>query len=290
MKITRFTLLLASFTLLGISACAAASETTEFTVVSFNIRNGGRRMDGVYDRSMQQRVVAALKPDLFAMQEVDRKTTRVGGADVPAEFADALGLKFHYASAMKFAGGEYGTAAFSKFPIVSSKTIPMPFKGVEPRASSLMMVTLPTGDGLAFVSVHLSSEEAEARADNIRLLLSRLEKVTTAVIVAGDFNAGTESESVMLLEKAGFRLCVPKGNAQSYPADKPVEAIDHVLIRDGAATRLEDAGTEVVNEPVASDHRPLVSHLRLVSKKQWRVNPAKFPFENKRDRQASTLK
>lgn len=271
MKIRSFASFIATVAMLGITASAATPETPEvmtaLTVVSFNIRNGGRRMDGVYDRLMQQRVNAALKPDLFAMQEVDRKTTRVGGVDVPAEFADALGLKFHYAPAMKFAGGEYGTATLSKFPIVSSETIPMPFEGIEPRAASFMTVTLPTGAELAFVSVHLAVEKAEARVDNIRRLLARLEKVTTPIIIAGDFNAGPESEPVVLLEKAGFRRCVPKGDARTCPADRPVDAIDHMLLRDGATASLEDSGTEVVNEPLASDHRPLLAHLYVVSKK-----------------------
>lgn len=270
MTIPRFASLAASVPLLGIAACPAAPEkteaTTELTVVSFNIRNGGRRMDGVYDRPLQQRVAAALKPDLLAMQEVDRQTTRVGGVDVPADFAAALGMKYHYAPAMKYAGGEYGTATFSKLPIASSDTIAMPFQGVEPRAASLVTLTLPTGDELVFISVHLSVEKAESRADNVRRLLARLEKVTTPIIIAGDFNADPEAEAVVLLEKAGFRRCVPKGDARSCPADNPADAIDHVLLRDGASARLEDAGTEVVNEPLASDHRPMVSHLRVVSK------------------------
>lgn len=258
---------------LTLTACAATPEppvATGLTVVSFNIRNGGRRLDGVYDRPMQQRVLAALKPDLVAMQEVDRKSKRVAGADVPAEFAAALGKdwSFAYAAAMPYDGGEYGTATFSRFPVVRSETAPMPVPGGEPRAASVLTTKIPSGGEVTLVSVHLDSgRKDDARLANARALLARIEKITTPLIVAGDFNDGPDSATLALFVKAGFRRCVPKGDARSHPADKPAIIIDHVLLRDGAETRLEDAGTEVVNEPRASDHRPMLAHLRLTPKR-----------------------
>ncbi|MEO5714397.1 MAG: endonuclease/exonuclease/phosphatase family protein [Luteolibacter sp.] len=275
MFVSRAVSLIASVATLGISAISAAPEkpaATELTVVSLNIRNGGRRMDGVYDRPLQQRVIAALKPDLLAMQEVDRKTTRVGGVDVPAEFSDALALKFHYAPAIKFAGGEYGTATFSKFPITREITIPLPTP-VEDRAAALIVTKLPNGGEVMFVSVHLDSSEKSdaARLSNTRALLAVLDKENNKslpAILAGDFNATPDSPIFKLFADAGFRRCESKNGADlSFPADKPDKLIDFVLLRDGATAGLEDAGTEIVNEPLASDHRPMLSHLRVVSKK-----------------------
>lgn len=259
---------------LALSGCAATPETpaaTDLTVLSYNIRNGGRRMDGVYDRALQIAIAAGQKADLVALQEVDRKTSRVKGADVPAEFATALSMKFHYAPAIRFAGGEYGTAALAKFTPVRETTLPLPTPG-EDRAAALMVVKLPGGAEVIFASIHLDSSETSdtPRIANTKTLLAGLAKENPAlpVILAGDFNATPDSPIFKLFADAGFRRCLPKPGADlSFPADRPDRLIDHVLLRDGATTRLEDAGTEVLNEPRSSDHRPLVSHLRVVSKK-----------------------
>jgi len=256
-----------------LSVCAATAEqptATDLTVLSYNIRNGGRRMDGVYHRSMQIAIAARQKADFVALQEVDRKTSRVKGVDVPTEFADALSMKLHYAPAIKFAGGEYGTATLTRHTPVSSTIIPMPTPG-EDRASSLTVAKLADGTEVIFVSIHFdSTDKTDAgRLANTSALLAALTKENPAlpVILAGDFNATPDSPIFKLLADAGFRRCEAKPGADlSFPADKPFRLIDFVLIRDGATTRIEDAGTEVLNEPLSSDHRPLLSHLRVVTK------------------------
>ncbi|WP_009965546.1 endonuclease/exonuclease/phosphatase family protein [Verrucomicrobium spinosum] len=243
----------------------------ELDIVSFNLRNGGRRFDGQYDHALQHRVIGALKPDLVALQEVDRRTSRVQGLDVPADFAKAQGMTFAYGAAMSFAGGEYGTAALSRLPIASSRTIALPVKGGEPRAATLITVAVPTVSPaeVTLVSVHFDSgADDAARRENARVLIAALKETTTPVILAGDFNDRPGSTTLTLLAEAGFRRCVPEGDASSYPADEPRLVIDHVLLRDGADVRLEDAGTKVVPNAEASDHRPLQSRVRVRMKTQ----------------------
>lgn len=259
----------------GIAGCAASTlapsaATTDLTVLSYNIRNGGRRMDGVYDRPMQIGIAERQKADFVALQEVDRKTSRVKGADVPAEFATALSMKFHYAPAIRFAGGEYGTAALTKLTPVRSATIPLPTPG-ENRAAALTVMKLADNSEVIFVSVHLdSSEKSDApRLANTRALLAALAKEDASMpaILAGDFNATPDSPIFKLFAEAGFRRCEAKPGANlSFPADKPDKLIDYVLLRDGATEHLEDAGTEVLNEPLSSDHRPLLAHLRVTKR------------------------
>lgn len=251
-------------------ACADDADK-EITVLSYNIRLGGRRMDGVYDRPLQFSVATAQKPDFVALQEVDRKTSRVKGADVPTEFAQALAMNFHYAPAITVGGGEYGPAALTKFPISHTATIPLPTP-IENRSAALLVAKLKNGTEVMFVSTHLDSFEEQSestRLANTRDLLAAIakEKTTAPVIIAGDLNTSPDSPIFKLFTDAGFRRCESKAGADlSYPADKPDQLLDYVLIRDGATISLVDAGTEVVNEPRSSDHRPLLSRLRLVPK------------------------
>jgi endonuclease/exonuclease/phosphatase family metal-dependent hydrolase len=263
-------LLISLLVLSGLPVLPAAEPVESgINIVSFNLRNGGRRFDGQYDHALQYRVIGELKPDLVALQEVDRKTTRVQGLDVPADFAKALGMTFAYGAAMPFAGGEYGTAAMSRFPITASRTIALPVKGGEPRAATLITVTIPTVPQaeVTLVSVHFDSgADDAARRENARGLIAALKETTNPVILAGDFNDRPDSATLALLAEAGFRRCVPEGDASSYPADQPRVVIDHVLLRDGASVRLEDTGTKVVPNAEASDHRPLQSRVRLATR------------------------
>jgi endonuclease/exonuclease/phosphatase family metal-dependent hydrolase len=90
-----------------------------------------------------------------------------------------------------------------------------------------------------------------------------------SAIIAGDFNATPDSPICQLFSDAGFRRCEGKKNADlSFPADHPDKLIDYILLRDGDRIHIEDAGTEVMNEPRASDHRPLPAHLRISTKEK----------------------
>ena len=86
----RCVLLLLAF---GVGACAAApgeagrdGPARELRVLSYNIHHG-RGTDGAIDLPRIARVIAATRPDLVALQEVDRGTGRANGVDQ----ADALG-------------------------------------------------------------------------------------------------------------------------------------------------------------------------------------------------------
>jgi endonuclease/exonuclease/phosphatase family metal-dependent hydrolase len=264
----RFILCLLATLVSGVMSDLGAGEPAgklELGIVSFNLRNGGRRFDGVYDHALQHHVIRDLQPDLVALQEVDRKTRRVQGLDVPADFARALGMQFAFGAAMPFAGGEYGTAAMSRHPIAGSGTIALPVKGGEPRAATMITVTVAPKVEVSLVSVHFDSGENDAaRQGNARGLIAALKEITSPVILAGDFNDGPDSTALDLLKAAGFRRCVPAGEAGSYPADQPRVVIDHVLLRDGTLARLEDAGTRVVPNAEASDHRPMQSRVRII--------------------------
>jgi len=251
--------------LLCLLAFASLASATDFNVVSFNIRNGGRRMDGKYDHAFQQEILKKLKPDLVALQEVDHITKRNGNVNVAATYAATLGMTSAYAAAMPYDGGAYGAAVLSRFPVVADESIHLPVKDGEPRVCVIRFVKVPDAGVLAIVGVHLDSGDNDtARQENVKLILQRLKSVKEPVVITGDFNDTPDSAVLKMFADAGFRRVTPKGDAASFPADKPRVIIDHVLLRDGNGFTLQDAGTEVVAETNGSDHRPLLSHLKIV--------------------------
>ncbi|MEO2091424.1 MAG: endonuclease/exonuclease/phosphatase family protein, partial [Gemmataceae bacterium] len=81
--------------------------------------------------------------------------------------------------------------------------------------------------------------------------------VNTPVIVAGDLNANPYSKPLAVLTP---QWTVATGDKLfTFPAGKPTKQIDYVLFRPAGAFKF--VGVKVIDEPVASDHRPLLAVL-----------------------------
>jgi endonuclease/exonuclease/phosphatase family metal-dependent hydrolase len=108
-----------------------------------------------------------------------------------------------------------------------------------------------------FVGIHLYQTEAERLAQAIRLeaLLDRQEIPT---ILAGDFNSTPRSEVMSRLGESW--AIVDKGaDRLTFPSYAPEREIDFVLVQ--PSDRFDLAGQRLIDEPVASDHRPVVVDL-----------------------------
>jgi endonuclease/exonuclease/phosphatase family metal-dependent hydrolase len=77
------------------------------------------------------------------------------------------------------------------------------------------------------------------------------------VILAGDLNAYPESPPLAELKPI---WTISKGDALlTFPAGKPTRQIDYVLSTPAKAFTI--TSTRVIDEPVASDHRPILAVL-----------------------------
>jgi endonuclease/exonuclease/phosphatase family metal-dependent hydrolase len=83
--------------------------------------------------------------------------------------------------------------------------------------------------------------------------------VREPAILAGDFNCEPGSPPMRELDSVWELASDP--DQLTCPADQPRLRIDHVLVKPRNAWRVIES--KVVNEPVASDHRPVVVRLRL---------------------------
>src|SRR5262245_18009288 len=109
------TIVLALFGALGVSLGGTpAGARAPLRILTFNIRHG-EGTDGVFKLARVADVINAQAPDLVALQEVDRGTRRVEGADQPAELARLTGLHGTFGKAMDYDGGEYGLVILSRW-------------------------------------------------------------------------------------------------------------------------------------------------------------------------------
>jgi endonuclease/exonuclease/phosphatase family metal-dependent hydrolase len=108
-----------------------------------------------------------------------------------------------------------------------------------------------------FCSTHLSLH-AEDRCSSAKIIIDTLGRLDKPVIVAGDFNALVDEVSMQELQQ--HFTFVGDGTA-TYPSDVPSVRIDYIGVTNCA--NVSSSNYCVVNEPVASDHRPIFSQISI---------------------------
>lgn len=258
---------------------AVAQLPSELRILTYNIHHG-EGTDGKYDLPRIAQVIKSVSPDIVALQEVDQGTARAGGVDQPAELARLTGMEVVFGRNIDFQGGGYGTAVLSKLPVkaAASEKIPSFYEGTaehpEQRAVQVVELGPPGEPGIVVLCTHLDyrpdERERMASAELINRLASRYGD--RLMLLAGDLNATPDSNVLRELEKhwkiAGSDAKPQAADGESakrlftYPAEKPTKHIDYVLFR--PADRWQVVETRVLDERVASDHRPLLTVLLRV--------------------------
>jgi endonuclease/exonuclease/phosphatase family metal-dependent hydrolase len=201
-------------------------------------------------------VIRQVKPDLVALQEVDNRTERTGRVDQTARLAELTGLTGRFARQIDFEGGEYGQAFLSRYP-VSDVTIHWLPGRPERQRRIAPAVSVDLGDRkLTFVSTHLHHADATFREEQAEELNRLFAQADEAVIIAGDLNARPDSPPLAIVGKHWKSAFAGQTDAYTFPADKPDRQIDYVLYRAADGFRVKSA--KVLDEPLASDHRPLL--------------------------------
>lgn len=260
----------AALLILLLGACAApraaapAPAPAPLRIVAYNIKHG-RGMDGAVDLDRIAAVLAPLDADLVLLQEVDEVCGRSGGVDEAAFLGERLGMEPRFCSFMDHDGGRYGLATLSRLPIVAEERIDLPDGTEEPRAAEAVTVQLG-GRRVRVVNAHLDWKADGARrlaqARVLREVLVRQPEDVTLTILGGDLNAKPGSPTLTVFQAGddGLRRLGPDG--PTFPSDAPDRTIDHFLVAPA------DAGVGaprcwVVDEPMASDHCPVVLELEV---------------------------
>lgn len=246
-------LLLLNAALLGSLSVRAQATTQEpITILTYNIRHGAG-MDNAMNLERQAAIIKACETDVVGLQEVDSVTNRSGMIDEAAYLAQENNMVGTFGRAIDFDGGKYGVAILSKENPLSVKNIPLP--GAEPR--TLLVCEF---EQYVFACTHLDLEEAN-RLASVDIIVNEAKTWAKPFFLCGDWNDKPDSE---LLErmKESFTI-LNNTNAEdllyptylSFPANEPTICLDYVA---GFGQNFEKRSSEVLNEPEASDHRPVL--------------------------------
>ncbi|MGF6846694.1 endonuclease/exonuclease/phosphatase family metal-dependent hydrolase [Chitinophaga sp. W3I9] len=247
-------------TVVCFAGCTLFAQTQKVKVLTYNIHHG-ENMKQVLDLQGIANVILATNPDLVALQEVDSVTGRTSQSDQLKELASITGMYTYFAKSMDFDGGGYGTGILSRFPISSNTTMMLPSaKGNEPRAAGIVTVQLPGDSSLQFVTTHLDAgRKATDRIAQANALADYFRATATPVIIAGDFNALPASKELKVLKQVFTDASSLMG--PTFPSDSPTIKLDYIMI--APKQRWTITGARVIEETVASDHRPVLCELEM---------------------------
>ncbi len=236
----------------------APTELGSLELMSYNIRHGVG-MDGVLDLERIAQVIKRERPDLVALQEIDQNCTRSGNRDIAQELGQACGMQAYFTKFMDFQGGEYGLAILSRLPIVEVTSHRLP-DGAEPRQALEVQFQIEgLAEPISFVCIHNDWTDDNIRQKQVNALLAAIDQQSRPFILAGDFNAvpGDLSTDIFLCD--GWNN-LGDFKEHTFPSDKPIKTIDYFMVK-GFVNH--SGRTRVMNEAMASDHRPIRATLRF---------------------------
>lgn len=280
-------------------------------VVSYNIQYSLGR-DGVYD--LGRTVEAVREADVICLQEVDRHWPRSAMADQAALIADLLPDRYWVFGPMLDVDAstidpdgrvhnvrrQYGQMVLSRFPIVSSRTFPLPMLPTGPLANAWCcaletVIASPEG-AVRVLNVHLTDISELNRMTQVWELVRRLHDAPIeggarcgtsadpgerehwlyadlpmphAAVVCGDFNDEPHSPVLDVMYRAGYR-----DSWSHTTARRPDEITFRADLGQGADYdmridyilvnhEVDVIDAEIDGDCDASDHQPVWATLRL---------------------------
>lgn len=223
-------------------------------VASYNLHKC-RGLTGPHAPERNLAVIAAMRPDIIALQEVDFRFGARPEALPRALIQDQTGLV--PADISRPSGenslGWHGQTILLRPELAQNAVVRrLPLPGLEPRGA--LALRLP---GLTIIGVHLGLVRSSRRAQLARISAQAARIADDNIVLMGDFNEWHDERGLESL--AGFRIIAP---GPSYPAPLPRFRLDRIamsrhleLLRHGV---FSGAGARD-----ASDHLPIWAEIAL---------------------------
>ena len=235
--------------LLWIFLCAYPQDIQR--LMTYNVRNA-IGLDGKRDLQRIANVILSVSPDVVAIQEVDSMSPR-NYCYLMEELAVRTRMYASFAPAIHLGIGKYGVGVLSRERPLRTRRVSLPG-----REEKRVMLLVEFEDYI-FCSAHLSLTE-EDRMRSLDIIREYAGKSKKPFFLAGDFNALPQSE---FMAKLGADYDILNDVAvQTFPASVPNRTLDYLVSWKRTGEGLAVVDSRVIEERVASDHRPVVVTLR----------------------------
>lgn len=249
------TLLVSIFSLLLFHIGAQSFPQRENThrLMSYNIHHA-KGMDNKIDVDRIGRLIMNVNPEVVGLQEVDSVMVRSGNIDILQLLAAQTGMHATFGYSILHDGGKYGNGMLTKEKPLAVKKIALP--GAK-EARTALIVEL---NRYVVVNTHLSLTNEE-QLESVKIITKAVEKYDKPVFLMGDLNATPDSEPMTYLQEKWQYLSNTK--QLTSPSVNPRSTIDYVLGFTAKGQTYAKYRAHVIDEQVASDHRPLFVDIRL---------------------------
>ncbi len=236
------------------------AERKTIKVMSYNIHYGDG-MDKKRDLPRIARVIREHAPDLVGLQEI-------GNEAMATELGRLTGMAVVFGPS-KGSNTAYGDAILSRHPFkwVANHAIPSASSSrYQAMAVDVdLSAVLGAGHKARLINTHFDWLDTigsrEARLASVRLIEKAFcTDANLPVILTGDLNAMPSSEPMQRLRDAGWSQGTPSRSLFSI-GSPPDRQIDYVLIKPTQGWIVHR--TYIADEPIASDHRPIIMTLEL---------------------------
>lgn len=228
----------------------------ELKLMSYNIRNGVG-MDSQCDYKRVADIILKNNPDVVMLQELDSVTARSAQRDVLGELAKLTNMHAVYSPAIIFQNGKYGIGMLSRLAPTQISRFRLPGR----EESRTMLVA--EFEQFTYCGTHLSLTE-EDRMASVEIIKDCLGRSKKPFFLAGDLNSEPSSRLIQLLCE-DFSL-LTDSTICTFPAPDPTVTIDYIMVNKNAVG-VEKISSAVLDEPIASDHRPVLVTIKLPNRK-----------------------
>lgn len=272
------------------------ADDGELTVLSYNIAHGRGTNASNWSQTTRstrpqrlQDIAAFLRDtdaDIVVLNEVDLDCFWGGHINQARLLAQLAGYPYimdqrNVDMAVPFVRVRFGNAILSRFPISDAERIEYPspsrreawFVGHKQGASCI--VTLPTGERLRVVAVHLDHRYESTRVESTQRIEALRQRSDESMLLVGDFNSTPLGfphaqkdrqgrAAVQLIVNSAAYDVVPSPDTapgkedMTFPAWDPVQVIDWVLPE--KPWRIADR--RVLPEAKLSDHRAVWARIK----------------------------
>lgn len=219
--------------------------------MTYNVHRG-IGLDKECDLKRIADVISQAQPDVVAIQEVDKITVRHFYNQL-GRLGARTGMHATYGRAISLGLGSYGIGVLSQENPLRVERVSLP--GSEEKRAMLLVEF----EDYIYCCTHLSLTQ-EDRLRSLDIIRDYADKSEKPFYLAGDFNARPDSEFMSALSEDFIVL--NDIDDYTFPAGNPDRTIDYIVSWKPTHGRAEVVNSEVLEEGMASDHRPVVVTLR----------------------------
>lgn len=235
--------------ILDFCACTSKIEYKEdsLRIMTYNIHHG-EGLDDVIDISRIGQIILDANPEIIGLQEVDSVVPRSQNVDIMQLLAKQTNMHALFGHSILLGEGKYGNGILSKEKPIQTLKISLP--GADEARSALVAEF----EEYVVVNTHLSLD-AKEREESVDIITKAISGYKKPVFLLGDLNDTPTSNSMKLLENNWQVL--NDTAVHTFPSIEPDSTIDYVWGYRSNGYAYEVDKTQVVQDEIASDHRPV---------------------------------